>query len=326
MKNKVFIKAVVSSVLGLSLSVTANASLTLKLAHDLERNHSVSRAFDEFAKEVEQKSNGDLKVRIYGNGQMGGARETMELLIGGGLDMTKGSSNLESFADIYSVFSLPYLFKNKAHHDAVVYGEIGKDIMQSTKDKGFFALSAYDTGTRSFYSNKEIINPEDLKGIKVRVQPSQTSIKMVELMGGSPTPVSFNEIYPALQQGIIDGAENNIPTWVNARHIELVKIYSEDEHTSVPDFLVISTKTWDKLNENQKNIITTAAKNSEIWHGKVWAEEMSDARKKAIELGGKIVKSDKNKFKTLVQPIYDEYKKNPENAKLLEKISSASKD
>lgn len=299
--------------------------ITLKLAHDLDRNHAVSKAFDHFAKDVAKLSDNEIKIRIYGNGQMGGARETMELLLSGGLDMTKGSSNLESFADIYKVFSLPYLFRDKQHHDAVVYGEIGRNIMQSTKDKGFFALAAYDTGTRSFYSNKDIVNPSDLKGIKVRVQPSQTSIQMVELMGGSPTPVSFSEIYTALQQGIIDGAENNIPTWVNARHIELVKVYSEDEHTSVPDFLVISTKSWNKLNDKQKEIIIQAARNSELWHGDLWAKEMKQAREDAIKLGGKIVKSNKEEFKKLVQPIYEEYRKDPQNAKLLDLIDQAGK-
>ncbi|KGQ59260.1 Neu5Ac-binding protein [Gallibacterium anatis] len=315
----------IAILLGFSINSAFAAPITLKLAHDLDRNHSVSKAFEYFAKDVATLSNNEIKIRIYGNGQMGSARETMELLLEGGLDMTKGSSNLESFADIYKVFSLPYLFKDKKHHDAVVYGPIGRDIMNSTKDKGFFALSAYDTGTRSFYSNKEIINPKDLKGIKVRVQPSQTSIKMVELMGGSPTPVSFSEIYTALQQGIIDGAENNIPTWVNARHIELVKVYSEDQHTSVPDFLVISTKRWNSLTPQQQEIITKAARDSELWHGKLWAQEMEQARKDAVKLGGKIVKSNKEEFKKLVKPIYDEYRKNPENAKLLDEIENASK-
>ncbi|KGQ69529.1 hypothetical protein OA57_10965 [Chelonobacter oris] len=306
------------------LSCNIFAATTLKLAHDLDRNHSVSKAFNYFAKEVENLSNGDIKVRIYGNGQMGNARETMELLLAGGLDLTKGSSNLEAFDDIYSIFSLPYLFRDKAHHDAVVYGDIGRKIMESSKSGGFFALSAYDTGTRSFYTNKPIHKPEDLKGLKIRVQPSPTSIKMVELMGGSPTPVAFNEIYTALQQGIIDGAENNIPTWVNTRHIELTKTYSENEHTSVPDFLVISTKTWNKLTAEQQAIVLNSARNSEQWHSKVWSEEMSSAREQASSLGGVIVASDKSEFRKVVQPIYDEYRKNSKYSDLLDEIENIS--
>jgi tripartite ATP-independent transporter DctP family solute receptor len=139
---------------------------------------------------------------------------------------------------------------------------VGKEIMESTKDKGFFALSAYVAGTRSFYAKKPITKPEDLKGLKIRVQASPTTLKMVELMGGSPTPISFGEVYTAMQQGVVDGAENNVPSWVQTRHIEIAKVFSEDEHASIPDFLVISSKTWDKLTPDQQQILIKAAKAS----------------------------------------------------------------
>lgn len=128
--------------------------------------------------------------------------------------MTKGSgSDLESFDNIYAIYNMPYLFKDQQHFNNVVYGPVGKEIMDSTKDKGFFAMSAYVAGTRSFYAKKPITSPADLKGLKIRVQASPTTIKMVELMGGSPTPISFGEVYTAMQQGVVDGAENNIPSW-----------------------------------------------------------------------------------------------------------------
>lgn len=141
--------------------------------------------------------------------------------------------------------------------------------MDSTKDKGFFALSAYVAGTRSFYAKKPITKPEDLKGLKIRVQPSPTTIKMIELMGGSPTPISFGEVYTAMQQGVVDGAENNVPSRVQTRHIEIAKVFSEDEHASIPDFLVISTKTWNKLTPEQQQILETAAKKSEADQQKI---------------------------------------------------------
>lgn len=197
----------------LSSGASAAEKVTLKLAHNLERSHVVHQAFEEMSKEVNQLSNGAMKIRIYPSSQMGSARETLELLQNGALDMTKGSaSDLESFDNVYAIYNLPFLFKDQNHFNKVVFGEVGKEIMESTKDKGFFALSAYVAGTRSFYAKKPITKPEDLKGLKIRVRASPTTLKMVELMGGSPTPISFGEVYTAMQQGVVDGAENNVPS------------------------------------------------------------------------------------------------------------------
>lgn len=263
-------------------------------------------------------------VRIYPSSQMGNARETMELLQNGALDMTKGSaSDLESFDNIYAIYNLPFLFKDQNHFNNVVFGEVGKDIMESTKEKGFFALSAYVAGTRSFYAKKPITKPEDLKGLKVRVQPSPTTIKMVELMGGSPTPISFGEVYTAMQQGVVDGAENNVPSWVQTRHIEIAKVFSEDEHASIPDFLVISTKTWNKLTPEQQQILRQAAKNSEAYQQKLWDKIDADTRAQAKAMGGEIIKVDKAPFRAAVQPLFDDFKKDPKHAALLAKFEDA---
>ncbi|MEG2830721.1 MAG: TRAP transporter substrate-binding protein, partial [Edwardsiella sp. (in: enterobacteria)] len=249
----------------------AAEKVTLKLAHNLERSHVVHQAFEQMAKEVQQLSNGNMRIRIYPSSQMGSARETLELLQNGALDMTKGSaSDLESFDNVYAIYNMPYLFKDQQHFDNVVYGPVGKEIMDSTKDKGFFAMSAYVAGTRSFYAKKPITSPADLKGMKIRVQASPTTIKMVELMGGSPTPISFGEVYTAMQQGVVDGAENNVPSWVQTRHIEIANVLSEDEHASIPDYLVIATKTWEKLTPEQQDILTKAARNSEAYQQKLW--------------------------------------------------------
>ena len=197
MKKYPFSRSLVGIVLLALLSAGAVAAekITLKLAHNLERSHVVHQAFEEMSKEVNQLSDGKMKIRIYPSSQMDSARETMELLQNGALDMTKGSaSDLESFDNIYAIYNLPFLFNDQNHFNNVVFGEVGKEIMNSTKEKGFFALSAYVAGTRSFYAKKPITRPEDLKGLKIRVQASPTTLKMVELMGGSPTPISFGEV------------------------------------------------------------------------------------------------------------------------------------
>lgn len=308
-----------------SLNAIAQDKVTLKLAHNLERSHVVHQALDEMAKEVKKLSDGKMTIRIYPSSQMGSARETLELLQNGALDMTKGSaSDLESFDNVYAIYNLPFLFKDQAHFNNVVFGNVGKEIMESTKDKGFFALSAYVAGTRSFYAGKPITKPEDLKGLKIRVQASPTTIKMIELMGGSPTPISFGEVYTAMQQGVVDGAENNVPSWVQTRHIEIAKVFSEDEHASIPDFLVISTKSWNKLTPEQKDILQKTVKHSETYQQKLWAQIDADTRAQAISQGGKIVKVDKAPFRAAVQPLFDEFKKDPKQAALLAKFEAAA--
>lgn len=309
----------------LSAGATAAEKVTLKLAHNLERSHVVHQAFEEMAKEVKQLSDGKMTIRIYPSSQMGSARETMELLQNGALDMTKGSaSDLESFDNVYAIYNLPFLFKDQAHFNKVVFGEVGKEIMDATKEKGFFALSAYVAGTRSFYAKKPITKPEDLKGLKIRVQASPTTIKMIELMGGSPTPISFGEVYTAMQQGVVDGAENNVPSWVQTRHIEIAKVFSEDEHASIPDFLVISTKTWDKLTPEQQQILAKAATDSQIYQQKLWDKIDADTRAQAKAMGGEIVKVDKAPFRTAVQPLFDDFNKDPKQAALLAKFEAAA--
>lgn len=327
MKPLSFTKTVVCASLIALLSTGANAAekVTLKLAHNLERSHVVHQAFEALAKDVKQLSDGKMTVRIYPSSQMGSARETMELLQNGALDMTKGSaSDLESFDNVYSIYNLPFLFKDQAHFNTVVFGDVGKEIMESTKDKGFFALSAYVAGTRSFYAKKPITKPEDLKGLKIRVQASPTTIKMIELMGGSPTPISFGEVYTAMQQGVVDGAENNVPSWVQTRHIEIAKVFSEDEHASIPDFLVISTKTWEKLTPEQQQILAKAAKSSEAYQQKLWDKIDADTRAQAKAMGGEIVKVDKAPFRAAVQPLFDEFNKDPKQAALLAKFEAAA--
>lgn len=303
----------------------AAEKVTLRLAHNLERNHVVHQALEHMADEVKTRSKGNMQIRIYPGSQMGSARETLELLQNGALDMTKGSaSDLESFDNIYAIYNLPWLFKNQQHFNNVVYGDVGKGIMDATKEKGFFAMAAYVAGTRSFYAKKPITRPDDLQGMKIRVQASPTTLRMIELMGGSPTPVSFGEVYTAMQQGVVDGAENNIPSWVQTRHIEIARVFSEDEHTAIPDFLVMSTKTWGKLSPAQQQILTEAAENSQRYQQQLWDKVDADSRAQAIAMGATFVSVDKAPFREAVKPLYDDFARVPRQAELLAAFNAAA--
>lgn len=309
-----------------ALSAQAVEKVTLKLAHNLDTNHVVHKAIDHMAKELKDMSNGNIRLRIYPGGQMGGPRETLELIQNGALDMTKASaSEMEPFASYYSVFSLPYLFNDMDHFKTVIYGPIGKDMMQGTADKGFIGLAAYLAGTRSFYAKKPIRTPADMKGLKVRVVATPTTVKLIELLGGAPAPIPFGEVYTALQQGVIDAAENNEPSYVQTRHVEVAKYYSEDQHTAVPDFLIMSTLTWNKLSDEAKQMITQAAKDSEAYEAKLWNDQVKKSRQEALAAGAQFIQVDKGPFREALAPLYDDFRTDPAKSKWLSRIEDAGK-
>lgn len=324
--NKTLLSGLCVALPMLTMSYNALAQrVTLKLAHNLEQSHVVHQALAEMAQEVQKKSNGELKIRIYPSGQMGGPRETIELIQNDALDMTKASaSELESFVKEFSVFSSPYLFDNEEHFKKVLFGEVGKEITDKTQASGFNVLASYVAGTRSFYAKKEIHSPADMKGLKIRVVSTPTTNKLIELLGGSPAPIPFGEVYTALQQGVIDGAENNIPSYNQTRHVEVAKYYIEDQHTSVPDYLIISNKTWAKLDDNQRNILREAAKNSETLQQKLWDAEVEKSRAEAEKVGAKFITVDKTPFREALKPLYDDFAKDPNLATLIEKIKAVS--
>ncbi|TCP96542.1 tripartite ATP-independent transporter DctP family solute receptor [Cricetibacter osteomyelitidis] len=322
--NKLLLSSLCIALPMLATSTDALAKkVTLKLAHNLDQSHVVHKALEQMAKEVQEKSNGELKIRIYPSGQMGGPRETIELLQNDALDMTKASaSEMESFVNELSVFSCPYLFDNDEHFKKVLFGSIGKELTDKTKASGFDVIASYVAGTRSFYAKKAIHSPADMKGMKIRVVSTPTTNKLIELLGGSPAPIPFGEVYTALQQGVIDGAENNIPSYTQTRHMEVAKYYIEDQHTSVPDYLIISSKSLTKLDDNQRKILEEATKNSEIYQQQLWDEEVAKARTEAEKAGVTFIQVDKQPFRNALVPLYEEFAKNPKLEKVLEQINA----
>lgn len=307
----------------LTFSSLSAQAVTLKLAHNLQSNHVVAVTLQHMADQIKKDTNGKVKVRIYGDSQMGGPRQTLEMMQQGALSMTKISgSELEPFEPVFSIFGLPYLFRDQDHFNKVVYGPIGHELEQLTKPKGFVLIAAYEAGTRSFYAQKPIRTPDDLKGMKVRVISTPTTNKMIELMGGSPAPIQFGEVYTALQQGVVDAAENNIPSYVQTRHVEIAKYYSQDSHTAVPDYLAISNMAWDRLTKEQQDIVMKAARDSEKYEQKLWAAQVKKSRAEAVKMGATFVEVDKAAFRKVVQPLWDEFRKDSAKDAWLEKIEN----
>ncbi|MCD9520234.1 TRAP transporter substrate-binding protein [Photobacterium phosphoreum] len=322
--RKSLLTAVIGTALTFGINASSYAATTLKLSHNHTRDHAVHKAMEAMAKEVRKTTDGEVRIRIYPDAQLGSQRESMELLQNDALQMVKtNAAELEAFAPAYAAFNMPYLFRDQAHFYATQEGEVGEEILESSRKSGFIGLTYYDAGARSFYTTKPINTPADLKGMKVRVQPSPSAIAMVKALGGSPTPLAYGELYTALQQGVVDAAENNIPSYSMSRHSEVSKYFTLDEHTMVPDVLVISTKAFDGLSEEHQKALKTAALNSMQLMKTLWAESEKKERTKAEEIGVKFIKVDKASFVTAVQPMYDDVKKNnAELATLIERIQA----
>ncbi|MBE8596140.1 TRAP transporter substrate-binding protein [Xenorhabdus sp. BG5] len=288
----------------------AFAVTTLKLSHNQNRDHAVHKAMTEFANEVKEKTNGEVRIRIYSDSQLGNQRESIELMQNGALDIAKSNAaELEAFSPAYSIFNLPYLFRDKAHYQHVINSDIGKEILDSSQSMGFIGLTYYDAGARSFYAKKPIRTPEDLKGLKIRVQPSPTAIAMVKGLGGNPTPLAYGELYTALQQGVVDAAENNITSFMLSRHNEVAKFFSLDEHAMIPDVLLISYKSLNKLTTEQQDIVKKAALNSSKYMIQLWEQSEKEERAKAEKQGVEFITVDKTLFQNAVKPMYDDIAK-----------------
>ncbi|MDT0642750.1 TRAP transporter substrate-binding protein [Zunongwangia sp. F363] len=295
----------------------------IRLGHGLDTSHSVHKAMVFMSERLEEKSGGTMTIKVYPNQQLGSERECVELLQIGSLGMTKVSAaTMENFAEEFKVLNLPYLFRNSEHRFKVLEGEIGRNLLESGRDKNLIGLIFYDSGTRNFYADKPIESPSDLKGLKLRVMPSQTAINTVKHLGGSPTPISWGELYTALQQGIVDGAENNLPSYYLNNHFEVCSYYTMDEHTAVPDELLISSIIWDKLTVQQQEWLKEAAEESSVYQKKLWQQSEEEALNGMKKAGVTIIHPDKEEFREMVQPMYEEFSQNPEMKQIIEAIQA----
>lgn len=305
--------------LALATTLLAGATVadakTLRLNHNNPPDHPLHIAMEKMADRVEELTNGDIKIRIYANAQLGTQRESMELVQNCSLDMARSNtSELEAFDPDYAAFNLPFLFESEEHFWSVINGEIGDEVLENSTQYGFRGISFLTEGSRSFYANKPILSPADLAGMKIRVQPSPSAIRMVELLGASPTPISWGELYSALQQGVVDGAENNPTALTTGRHGEVVKHFSLDEHTMVPAVVVISTCAWDAMSDSEKEALTTAAKESMAFQRDQWQGIVDATFAQAEAELGVTVHSDVDKaaFAAAVAPMIDEAKASSE--------------
>jgi len=323
MKPLVKLFSVVSLILTVSC-VSEKSKTVIKLAHGLDTNHSVHKAMVFMNEVLEKESNGSMAIEIYANQQLGSERECLELLQIGSLDMTKVSAGvMENFAPKMRIFGLPYLFKDREHHFKILDGAVGKELLEDGANFWIRGMGYYDAGSRSFYTKeKPIETPTDLQGLKIRVMESVSAFNMVKNLGGSPTPISWGELYTSLQQGVVDGAENNPPSFYLSRHYEVCKYYSLDEHTALPDVLLLSTHTWEKLSQKERKWLQSAVDQSIIYQRKLWADAEVLALQEVQKAGVVVTRPDKKNFINKVQSLYLQANLDPEIKKLIAQIKT----
>ena len=275
----------------------------LKLAHGLPPSHSVHLGLLYMNERLKELSGGKMSMDIYSSAQLGSENQCIELLQIGSLDITKVSSGEQFFE--------------------VLDGSVGKQILGSTEPYWFRGLAYFDSGARSFYTvNKQIRTPEDLKGLKIRVQKSPIAVEMMKTFGGSATPVDWGELYTALQSNVVDGAENNTPSVTTAFHHEVVKYYSVNEHTMCPDVIIISLATWQKPTEQERNWLRQAADAAAIYQRKLWAEQEKQSLEEMEAHGVEIIYPDKQPFMDAAAPMIERFKNDPVFHDLIDQIQN----
>lgn len=309
------------AILSSSVAFSASARL-LKLAHAMPLDHPVHESLTWFAKEVTEQT--DLRVKVYPNATLGKEEATLQMLQNGTLAFTKiGGGLTASFSKQYNVLSLPYLYDDEADSKRILRGPVGQGILESSKNDGFIGLAFLSSGSRGFYSNHRIEKAEDVKSLKIRVQNSPIDIDTMKALEASPVPISSTEVYSALQQGVVDGAENNIPTYFANRHYEVAKYYTEDHHTMIPDILAVSSELWDGLSEENQLKIKEISVELLAIHDEYWDAYVDKARAEIEKNGGEIVEADVHSFQEKVQPVYDKFvKENPELKELLNDLQT----
>lgn len=312
---------------GRSEDATPQNPLVLTLAHSLGDTHVTSKALQDFADRVKNDSGGRITVRIHPNGQLGTETEVLEQLMAGVVDMTRVSApGLATVEEGYHAFGLPYLFEDAESYRRAMTSPGMREFFASTADKGFVGLTYYTSGARSFYTvDRPIRRPQDLKGLKIRVQDMRSQTDMVSTLGGTPVVMPLGETYTALQTGIVDGAESNETVLTQSKHGEVAKTFSVNEHTRIPDVLVIGTPVLERLSAEDQKLLTDAAAASTEAHTKAWEAETQKAIEEARGMGVTFVEDvDTQAFREATRPLVDRYRQEyPGVARVLESISAA---
>ncbi|TGQ74894.1 MAG: TRAP transporter substrate-binding protein [Mesorhizobium sp.] len=302
----------------------ANADTVLRSADTHPDGYPTVEAVKYMGELIKQRTNGRYSVEVYHSAQLGEEKDTIEQTQTGVIDLNRVSMGpFNGIVPETAVPSLPYMFRSVEQMRHVMDGPIGDDILKAFEAHDLVGLAFYDSGARSFYNTKkDITSIADLKGMKFRVIQSDVFVDMVNALGANATPMAYGEVYSALETGVIDGAENNWPSFESAKHYEVAKHYTIDQHQIVPEVLVMSKTSWDKLSPEDQAIVRQAAKDSVVKMRELWDAQEKKSRDIVEAAGVKVSEIDKQPLIDAMKPVYDKYLSTPELKDLAARIQA----
>ncbi|MEH6409432.1 MAG: TRAP transporter substrate-binding protein [Hyphomonas sp.] len=283
------------------------------------------QAVKEMGRLLDERTGGRIGIRIYAGGQLGSERDTLEITAFGGLDMNRVNlAPLNAIEPMTVIPSLPFLFRSTAHMRAALDGAPGDELLASLNRHGLVGLCFYDSGERCFYNTKRSIRtPADMAGMKIRVQNSDLYVAMIKALGADATPMSLGEVYQSLVQGVIDGAENNWPSYESGRHFEAAPYYSLTGHVMAPEILVMSLSRWNKLSEEDRQTVRQAARDSVPFMRELWDRRVDESRTRLLAAGVEANEvDDKNQFIDLMRPVWDRFVVTQDQKRLVAEIEA----
>ena len=274
---------------------------------------------------LDKRSNGKYKIKVFNKSALGTEKETLDQVKIGALEMNRVNiSALNSMCPKTLVPTMPFLFDSIAHMRKTLDGPIGDEILKGCEHEGLVGLAFYDSGSRSIYTKKPVRSIADTKGLKIRVQQSDLWVALVSAMGANATPMPTGEVYTALKTGLIDAAENNIPSYDGFKHYEAVKIYSRTEHSMAPEMLVISKVIFDKMSKADQDMFRAAAKESVAFQRKKWDEQEAKSLEVVTKGGATIVSDvDKASFRAAMTPVYAKFISTPDLQRLVKSVQDS---
>lgn len=298
--------------------------LRLRLAHGLPVSHPVHPAMQHFADLVRQQSQGEIEITLFADGQLGQEADLLSQVQAGKLDLLKVSASLmERFHPAYKVLDLPFSFRDRAHWLAVTSNQVGRDVLATTAASGLVGLTYYDAGARSFYGQRPIDHPDDLKGLKIRIQSSVMMARLLRLFGAEAVELAWSNVYVALKSGVVDGAENSVTALIIGRHAEVATHYSFDEHTMIPDVLLIGAGRLAAMTPSQRDIVHEAAWASHHHMNRLWSAFEAQSRSQVEAMGVKFGRPDKAPFIARAAPLTDEFAGEEFSRNLLKRIAQS---
>ncbi len=301
----------------------AGGTQHLYSAEILPADFPTTLAVEHMGKLLKERSGGRFDIKVYSGAQLGSERDTLEITIMGGLDMNRTSAApLNSIAPITLAPCLPFVFRSIPHMRAAMDSRIGREILDGLEPYGMMGLCFYDSGARSFYNTRGPIHtPEDLKGLKIRVQNSDLFVAMVSALGADATPMPFGDVYQGLVQGVIDGAENNWPSYEATRHFETARYYSLTRHVMAPEVLVMSRHRWRSLSEADQELVLACAADSVPMMRDLWDARVQAARDTIAATDVEVNEvEDVAQFSALMEPVWDRFLTTPQQRRLVDEI------